>query len=150
MRKVRGGRLKGHRGCNRNLTVFQTPLGWAGIAATERGICRIILPRRTRFEALKVIEATVAGLPLVRLADVRPKAVRPLQKYFSGKRVSFDLPLDMSYYTIFQKAVWKAAAAIPFGETRSYAWVAKKIRNPRAPRAVGRALGSNPVPIIIP
>jgi methylated-DNA-[protein]-cysteine S-methyltransferase len=78
------------------------------------------------------------------------KATDILRKYFSGNRVLFDLPLDMSYYTRFQKAVWRATAGIPYGETRSYAWVAKKIGNPRAVRAVGQALGVNPVPIIIP
>jgi O-6-methylguanine DNA methyltransferase len=56
----------------------------------------------------------------------------------------------MRYYTAFQQAVWKAASGIPYGETRSYAWVAKRIRKPRAARAVGQALGANPVPIIIP
>ncbi len=56
----------------------------------------------------------------------------------------------MRYYTQFQKAVWRATAGIPYGETRSYAWVAKRIGNPRAVRAVGQALGANPVPIIIP
>ena len=78
------------------------------------------------------------------------KATDILRNYFSGERVLFDLPLDMRYYTRFQKAVWRAAVGIPYGETRSYAWVAKKIGNPRAVRAVGQALGANPVPIIIP
>lgn len=73
-----------------------------------------------------------------------------LKHYLSGKSVSFDLPLDLRYYTAFQQAVWKAAAEIPIGETRSYAWVAKRIRKPGAARATGQALGANPVPIIIP
>jgi methylated-DNA-[protein]-cysteine S-methyltransferase len=64
--------------------------------------------------------------------------------------VSFDLPLDLRYYTPFQRAVWRAAATIPYGETRSYAWIAKKIGKPKAARAVGQALGANPVPILIP
>ena len=76
--------------------------------------------------------------------------VKLLQQYFSGRRVSFDLPLDLRYYTPFQRAVWKAAATIPYGETRSYAWIAKKIGKPKAARAVGQALGANPVPILIP
>ncbi len=56
----------------------------------------------------------------------------------------------MRYHTAFKQAVWKATADIPLGETRSYAWVAKRIKNPRAARAVGQALGANPVPILIP
>jgi O-6-methylguanine DNA methyltransferase len=71
-------------------------------------------------------------------------------QYFSRERALFDLPVDMRYHTAFQQAVWKATAEIPHGETRSYAWVAKRIRKPGAARAVGQALGANPVPIIIP
>jgi O-6-methylguanine DNA methyltransferase len=84
------------------------------------------------------------------LPSVLGKAVKLLRKYFSGERVSFDLALDLRYYTAFQQAVWKASAEIPRGETRSYAWIAKKIKKPRAVRAVGQALGANPVPVIIP
>lgn len=78
------------------------------------------------------------------------KAVKLLKRYFSGARVSFDLPLDMRYHTPFQQAVWKATAEISHGETQSYAWIAKRVKNPKAARAVGQAMGANPVPIIVP
>ena len=78
------------------------------------------------------------------------KTVKLLDQYFSGKCVSFDLPPDMRYHTAFRQAVWNAAAEIPFGETRSYAWIAKRIGKPKSARAVGQALGANPIPIIIP
>jgi methylated-DNA-[protein]-cysteine S-methyltransferase len=78
------------------------------------------------------------------------KSVVLLKKYFSGERALFDLPLDLGYYTPFQQAVWRAAMKITSGETRSYAWIAQKIKRPRAARAVGQAMGANPVPIIIP
>jgi O6-methylguanine-DNA--protein-cysteine methyltransferase len=81
---------------------------------------------------------------------VLKKAVTLLQKFFSGERVSIDLSLDLSYYTGFQRAVWKAAREIPYGEMRSYAWIAARIGKPKAARAVGNALGANPVPVIIP
>ncbi len=77
-------------------------------------------------------------------------AVTQLRGYFAGKRVSFDLPIDLRYYTPFQRAVWTAVAEIPYGETRSYAWIAKRINRPRSARAVGQAVGANPIPIIIP
>jgi O6-methylguanine-DNA--protein-cysteine methyltransferase len=85
-----------------------------------------------------------------RFPSVLSKAVKLLRRFFSGERVLFDLPLDMRYHTAFQQSVWKATREIPFGETRSYGWVAKKIKNPKAVRAVGQALGANPIPIIIP
>ena len=78
------------------------------------------------------------------------KAVKLLQQYFSGKSVLFDLPLDLRYYTPFQQAVWKVCERIPFGETRSYGWIAQRINRPRASRAVGQAMGANPFPILIP
>ena len=70
-----------------------------------------------------------------------------LQAYFDGKRLSFDLPLA-PHGSDFQKRVWAALCAIPPGETRSYADIARAIGS--APRAVGGANGANPIPIIIP
>jgi len=77
------------------------------------------------------------------------EAERQLGEYFDGKRRSFSVPLDMRG-TSFQKSVWEALLAIPFGETRSYRDLAKKLGNPRATRAVGAANGRNPISIIVP
>ncbi len=129
-------------------------MGWAGLTVSEQGICRIVLPRKKKQSVQKELESSECGVRVPELPSGVHTTLRKtganLRKYFSGKRVSFDLPLDMRYYTRFQKAVWHATAEIPYGETRSYAWVAKKIGNPRAVRAVGQALGANPVPIVIP
>jgi methylated-DNA-[protein]-cysteine S-methyltransferase len=134
--------------------IFSTPLGWAGAGIVDKGICRIVLPRisqktaeseltNMKRKSSKTIGSRSSGRDIL-------KTVKLLQQYFSGRRVSFDLPLDLSDYTPFQRAVWKAAATIPYGETRSYAWIAKKIGKPKAARAVGQALGANPVPVLIP
>jgi O6-methylguanine-DNA--protein-cysteine methyltransferase len=134
--------------------VFHTPLGWAGVAASERGICRIVLPKKNRNAVLMELNRDECGARSPEKSAQTPpilvKAVKLLGRYFSGGRVSFDLPLDLRYYTPFQKAVWRATAEIPHGETRSYAWIAKRIKKPRAMRAVGNALGANPVPVVIP
>lgn len=135
-------------------SVFSTPLGWAGVGIAEKGMCRIVLPRASRKTAKNELtnkerEMSKAAASLSSDRDIK-KAVKLLQQYFSGGRAAIDLPLDLSYYTSFQQAVWKAAAAIPYGETRSYAWIAKKIGRPKAARAVGQALGANPVPVLIP
>jgi methylated-DNA-[protein]-cysteine S-methyltransferase len=74
---------------------------------------------------------------------------RQLNEYFAGRRKEFSLPLDIRG-TPFQKHVWEALLAIPFGETRSYGQLAKQLGNPRATRAVGAANGRNPIPIIVP
>jgi len=141
--------------CGIKNAVFRTSLGWAGAAVTERGICRIVLPKKDKKAAERELKSSRSGDRSAEStgsanAIMLRKAEDLLRKYFSGERVSFDLPLDLRYYTPFQQAVWQAAAAIPSGETRSYGWIAKRLRNPKAARAVGQALGANPVPIIIP
>ena len=73
-----------------------------------------------------------------------------LKAYFSGCRTSFPDKLDLSRATHFQREVWEITRLIPYGETRSYAWVAEQIKKPKAVRAVGQALARNPLPIIIP
>jgi len=73
-----------------------------------------------------------------------------LKAYFKGKQVDFDFPLDLSSGTTFQKTVWEKLREIPYGECRSYAWVAEQIGNPRAARAVGMANNKNPLPPVIP
>ena len=78
------------------------------------------------------------------------KLQRLLKQYFAGKKVSFDLRLDLSSGTKFQQKVWLALKKIPYGETRSYRWIANQIGKPKAVRAVGNALGANPLPIILP
>ena len=75
---------------------------------------------------------------------------RQLQAYADGKAVRFSSRLDFSSGTPFQQKVWRALQTIPRGETRSYAWVARKIGRPRAVRAVGAACGANPIPVIVP
>jgi len=75
---------------------------------------------------------------------------RKLQQYAEGKPVSWEIPVDLSSGTIFQRQVWLTLTKIPYGETRSYGWVAKQIGKPKASRAVGAACGANPVPVIVP
>ena len=83
--------------------------------------------------------------------DPRPfaEARRQLEAYFAGRLEVFDLPLALDG-TPFQVKVWRAVAEIPYGQTRAYGDVARRIRRPSAVRAVGAANGQNPLPIIIP
>jgi len=94
-------------------------------------------------------KAKAWGLEAVDDCDSNERAIGQLQEYFEGKREGFDLPLDLRG-TPFQLRVWRALQAIPFGETRSYKDIASELGHPAAFRAVGRATGSNPVPIVIP
>ena len=81
--------------------------------------------------------------------DAFPRAARQLREYFDGTRRTFDLALAPTG-TAFQREVLDALATIPYGETRSYADIARQIGRPRAVRAVGAANGRNPLPIVIP
>jgi O-6-methylguanine DNA methyltransferase len=107
------------------------------------------------------IQATPDGVSLIRAERLDKPATaaarklaeharEELSEYFQGKRAFFSVPVDLSHAPDFQKKVLAAARRIPFGEVRPYAWVAQRIGNPRAVRAVGTALGRNPVPFIVP
>jgi len=80
---------------------------------------------------------------------VLEEARRQLESYFAGRRRAFDLPLEPRG-TPFQREVWQALRAIPFGETRSYGELARQLGRPAATRAVGAANGRNPIAIVIP
>ncbi len=77
-------------------------------------------------------------------------AAHALREYFEERSTLFDLPLDLSVGTPFQQAVWRATAEVPWGQPATYGEIAISIGNPGASRAVGNALGRNPIPIIVP
>jgi methylated-DNA-[protein]-cysteine S-methyltransferase len=82
-------------------------------------------------------------------SPVLAKASKQLGEYFAGKRREFDVPVDLSG-TPFQQSVWKTLAAIPYGQHRSYGDVGNSTGRGSAGRAVGGAVGANPIPIIVP
>ena len=107
------------------------------------------------------VSATSEGISLIRLGRQAPgasgaarrlieRAREELHDYLGGQRVYFSVPVDLHAAPEFQAKVLRAAGAIPFGQARPYAWVAKRIGHPGAVRAVGTALGKNPVPLIVP
>lgn len=86
-----------------------------------------------------------------RLPNFLTKTLALLDSYFQGMRTDFSrIPLDPPYGTTFQHAVWHACHTIPWGQTRSYAWLAARIQKPTAARAVGNALARNPLPVLVP
>ena len=97
---------------------------------------------------------TQCGICAVKFSRSGEKLPITLQKqftrYFSGKPVTFHVPLDLTGGTPFQQKVWRVLCSIPYGQTRSYGWVARKLGKPGAARAVGTACGANPIPIIVP
>ncbi|MCJ7604465.1 MAG: methylated-DNA--[protein]-cysteine S-methyltransferase [Dehalococcoidales bacterium] len=128
-----------------SVSVFSTPAGWMGIRASGNGLTDIILPEPSEADVLRQfgVESAGDGSPFSDL-------IRRFRAYYSGQPVEFPDRLDLAGATPFQQAVWQAARRIPYGETRSYAWVAEQAGNPKAARATGGALGKNPLPVIVP
>ena len=128
--------------------VFRTDVGWIGISASPRGLTCLTLPQNTEKAALRQLGEDIStGKEDTLLFD---SIMKRLIDYFTGHRVKFQDELDLSGATEFQRRVWQIAGKIPHGETRTYKWLAAEIRQPAAARAVGQALGRNPLPIIIP
>lgn len=119
------------------------------LAATDRGICGLSFVESTlRF--LAEMERATGIVDWGRDSDpVLGRAAGQLEEYFSARRREFQLPLDLRG-TPFQQKVWNALLEIPYGETRSYAALARSIGEPKAFRAVGAANGANPVAIVVP
>ena len=128
--------------------IFNTDMGWVGILASPKGLLATTLPQRSAEEVNQLLGNRVnqAKWSPQHFADL----VERLKVYFSGRKVTFPDELDCSGATAFQGEVWQATRQIPYGETRSYLWVAKHVSRPGAARAVGQALGRNPLAIIIP
>jgi methylated-DNA-[protein]-cysteine S-methyltransferase len=95
------------------------------------------------------IHARFPGSKLIRDDEMLKRYVEELIEYLEGKRVSFTMPVDFRG-TPFQLAVWNALGEIPYGQTKSYSDIAEQIRKPAAVRAVGAAIGANPVLITVP
>lgn len=131
--------------------VFETRLGWMAVAATERGIVRTSLPEPTpeiALEALADIDTQLTGTSNPAAND----AMQLLIRYCEGEVVSLGgIKVDDSKWTEYTRRARNACRDIPRGETRTYAWLAEQASGSRASaRAAGRAMATNPVPIIIP
>lgn len=126
---------------------FQTKLGWVAVMGSESGLLKTSLPMPDEQTAINFITSGVdAGRDESDFIEARDALIN----YFKGKRMEFGFPIDLKGYTSFQRDVLEAASGIPYGQLRSYGWIAEQIHRPRAARVVGQALGANRLPIIIP
>lgn len=124
-------------------THFDSPLGRMLLAATDRGLAGVW------FEGQRHGPDTTgwredAGHPVL------VEAIAQLRAYFAGERTTFDLPLDLQAGTPFQQSVWNALLAIPNGGTTSYAALARGLGREKAARAIGAAVGRNPLSVVVP
>jgi methylated-DNA-[protein]-cysteine S-methyltransferase len=126
-----------------------TPFGRLLVAATPRGLVHVSFPELPSDAVLEGLAERLSPRILEapeRLDEVR----RELDEYFEGKRRRFNLPLDWSLTRGFRRSVLRATARIDYGQVRSYAEIAERAGSPRAVRAAGNALGSNPIPVVVP
>lgn len=125
----------------------ETPLGTVRLAASPTGLCGLW------FDGQRHLPAPLDGPSAWPEAPEHPvlrQATEQLQQYLRGERQHFDLPLDLTGGTPFQQAVWQALQRIPTGHTTSYGALGEQIGKPTAVRAVGSAVGRNPLSVVVP
>jgi methylated-DNA-[protein]-cysteine S-methyltransferase len=132
----------------KSYVIFQVKPGWMGLVGSVKGVQRIYLPglakEKLRRKILKEFPGAEEG------GIFAKKAQKELREYFSGRRIRFEALLDLDGATPFQRKVYREMSRIPFGELRSYRWLARRIGKPKALRAVGGANARNRWPVIIP
>jgi methylated-DNA-[protein]-cysteine S-methyltransferase len=124
-------------------THTSTPLGELLLAATHHGLCGLWFVGQKHFPDTTGWQRDDAHATL-------QQAAQQVQQYFAQQRRSFDVPLDLSHGSAFQQSVWHALLHIAHGQTLSYGQLAAQLRNPKAVRAVGAAVGRNPISLIVP
>jgi methylated-DNA-[protein]-cysteine S-methyltransferase len=140
-------------------TRIDSPIGELILAVTPEGLREVEFGSQVA-DADFVARQRERGIESVRLGRIEDavpevqailrRAASELTEYFGGQRARFDIPLDWGRMAPFQRAVLEATATVPFGHVDTYAGIARKIGKPGATRAVGNALGRNPIPVIVP
>jgi len=128
---------------------MDSPAGLVWVATTRTGICTVGLGAGQPDAFFAWLARHVSAKPPREDPTALAPALTQLREYFSRIRREFDLPLDVRG-TAFQRAVWAEVACIPYGATATYGEIAQRMGRPGAARAVGAAMGANPLPIIVP
>jgi methylated-DNA-[protein]-cysteine S-methyltransferase len=128
--------------------VVESPLGPLLVAATEQGLLRIYFDADPE-QQLELL-ARAAGSRVLRSPRSVAAARRELDEYFSGRRRSFDLSIDLRGAAPFTAEVLDQLARVPYGQTATYGELASRVGHPRSARAVGTVMNRNPVPIVLP
>ena len=127
-----------------------TPLGRVYLALSDRGLCRVSTDSVSIEEFAEKIEEIYPAMKVVFDNNLISEAKEKLEEYFSHRREKIDIPLDLSFMTLFEQKVLESCSQIDFGETVSYGELALRAGSPKASRAVGNVMKKNPIPIVIP
>ncbi len=131
------------------VTTMDSPVGTLLLIATPKGIVRIAFETENRDDVLGEVAEHVSPRILEAPRRLDPLR-RELDRYFAGKLRDFDVPIDWTLTGDFARRVLRRTARIPYGSVASYGEVAMDVGTPRGARAVGNALGSNPIPVVVP
>jgi methylated-DNA-[protein]-cysteine S-methyltransferase len=140
---MKGGKMKLY------YATFKSPVGEILATRTDRGLNLVSFPKSTWEKFISALEKD-ENITLIEDNKKFSNLRNDLKAYFSGKQVQFKKEFDLKGGTDFQKKVWTTMQKIPFGQTRSYGWLAKQAGGKNKARAVGAACGANPLPILIP
>ncbi|MCX5655504.1 MAG: methylated-DNA--[protein]-cysteine S-methyltransferase [Planctomycetota bacterium] len=128
------------------MKVFDTPFGRMAVAATARGLTRVLLPA----EAAALQVSGVFPAPDRVAAAFAARAEREILQYLAGRRRKFTVPVDLSAVPPFHAKVLRALARVPYGRTVTYSALAARVGRPHGARAIGQAMARNPVPLVLP
>jgi methylated-DNA-[protein]-cysteine S-methyltransferase len=130
-------------------SIFETALGYMGAVSSAKGLHMIILPKKNEKEVKRVLEEHYTA-DLMRDEKALSRLVSEIKDYLLGGKKNIKVNVDASGATHFEIKVWDATYGIPYGEVRSYDWIANQIGAKGKGRAVGQALKRNRLPIVIP
>jgi methylated-DNA-[protein]-cysteine S-methyltransferase len=131
--------------------LFETAAGRVGLAWSERGLTRLQLPESSRAATEKRLRGRSSETHAAEPPPKVKKAIEALERYFGGKSVDLSpLALDLTGVGEFHRRIYEATRRIGWGETTTYGELARQVGTPGAARAVGQAMGRNPIPIIVP
>jgi methylated-DNA-[protein]-cysteine S-methyltransferase len=130
-------------------TSFDSRIGLIYVASTDKGVCKISVPKETRRDFFRWLHDHFADHEVADNKSRNREAIDQLIRYFNGKLARFTCPVDL-IGTPFQIRVWRELAKIPYGTTITYKQLARRVGTSKGFQAVGRANASNPLPIIVP
>lgn len=128
-----------------NYSSVITRVGQVFVLSGEKGVSRVVFGEKELRNFLDGLNGTH-----INQGGAAADMAHEIELYFDGRLSEFKTPIDVSEGTPFQKSVWKKLLGIPYGETATYGEVAERVGKPGAARAVGNAVGANPIPIVIP
>ncbi len=130
-------------------TSFESKIGLIYVASTEKGVCKVSVPRQTKRDFFRWLRDNFDDSEVADNKSRNRDVIDQLARYFNGKLAKFTVNIDL-IGTPFQVRVWRELCKIPYGTTISYKQLAKRLGTSRGFQAVGRANAANPVAIIVP